>query len=119
MKKFGIIGIIVLALVILVGFVLSGNNSKKSVASETVTIKNSEAESAEECLDDCANCPESESGDCATGSEAGDVHIKDAASKNAEHEKGSPECIETQKSGKCPGKCPHSGQAETQKTDKI
>jgi hypothetical protein len=119
MKKFAIIGIIVLALVILVGFVLSGNNSKKSVASETVTIKNPDTESAEECLDDCANCPESESGECATGPEAGDVRVKDASSKSLEHEKGSPECLEAQKSGKCPGKCPHSGPTETQKTDKI
>lgn len=119
MKKFSIIGIIVLALVILVGFVLSGNNSKKSVAPETVTVKNSEAENAEECLDDCANCPESESGDCATAADAGDVHIKDAPSTNAAHDKGSPECLDAQKSGKCPGKCPHSGQAETQKSDKI
>jgi hypothetical protein len=117
-KKFSIIGIIVLALVILVGFVLSGNNNKKSVAQETVTIKNTETKSSDECLDDCANCPENENGEC-TGEEAGDVQVEDATSKTHDHEKGSPECIEAQKSGKCPGKCPHTEPTETQKTDKI
>jgi len=117
-KKFSIIGIIVLALVILVGFVLSGNNNKKSVAQETVTIKNAETKSSDECLDDCSKCPENENGEC-TGNEAGDFQVKDATSNTPEHEKGSPECIEAQKSGKCPGKCPHSQPTETQKTDKI
>lgn len=118
MKKFSIIGIIVLALVILVGFVLSGNNSKKSAQQETVTIKNAETKSSDDCLDDCADCPENEDGDC-TGDEAGNVHVKDAASNAPEHEKGSSECVEAQKSGKCPGKCPHTQATETKKTDKI
>jgi hypothetical protein len=117
-KKFSIIGIIVLALVILVGFVLSGNNHKKSVAQETVTIKNAETKSSEECLDDCAKCPENENGEC-TGDEADEAQVKDGTCNTPEHEKGSPECIEAQKSGKCPGKCPHSEPTETQKSDKI
>ena len=108
MKKFGIIGVLILAVVILVGFVVLNGSDKDKAKTESVTIKNAETE---ECLDDCENCPENMEGEC-TGTEHSDVYVKDAQP----HEKGSKECQETIKAGKCPGKCPHS--QETQSTDK-
>jgi len=111
LKKFGIIGIILLAVIILVGFVVINGGNKEKATPETVTIKNAETE---ECLDDCENCLENMEGDC-TGMDHSDVHIKAADA----HEKGSKECQETIEAGKCPGKCPHSQATQETKTDKI
>ena len=107
MKKFGIIAIVVLALAVLAGFVFLNSGEKKAAKQETAELQNVEKQSQEDCLDDCEKCPENISGEC-TGNEPDNVYIKDKPSDSRGHEKGSPECLELQKSGKCPGTCPHS-----------
>lgn len=119
MKKNSMIGIIILALVIVAGLVLFGKSDKKSTVQETVTIKNAEPKSSDECLDDCAKCPENENGECTGKTEPGNVYVKDVSCDSLTHEEGSPECIEAQKSGKCPGKCPHGQTTEVQKSEKM
>jgi len=118
LKKFGIIAIIVLALAVLAGFVLLNGGDTKAAKQESAEIQSVEQQSHEECLDDCENCPENIDGEC-TGNESDDVYIKDEGSNPHGHEKGSPECVELQKSGKCPGKCPHSKTASPESADKI
>ena len=111
MKKFGIISVIMLAVIILVGFIVLNGGEKNKAKTETVTVKNAETE---ECMDDCANCPENMEGEC-TGTEHSDVYVKEAPA----HEKGSKECQETIEAGKCPGTCPHSQTTQPATKDKI
>jgi hypothetical protein len=117
LKKFGIIGVILLAVVVLVGFALMKGSDKGKANAETVTINNAETE---ECGDSCENCPESLEGEC-SGHEESEAHIKDkdCDSHTPEHEVGSKECKELQEAGKCPGKCPHSEQSQQPSKDKI
>jgi hypothetical protein len=118
LKKFGIIAIIVLALAVLAGFVFLNGGEKKAAKAESAEIQSVEKQSHEDCLDDCEKCPENIDGEC-TSNESEDVYIKDAGSNPHEHEKGSPECVELQKSGKCPGKCPHSQATQSTAKDNI
>jgi hypothetical protein len=118
LKKFGIIAIIVLALAVLAGFVFLNGSEKKAAQQESAEIQNVEHQSDANCLDDCEKCPENIDGEC-TDTESDNVYIKDAGSNPHGHEKGSPECVELQKSGKCPGKCPHSQKTSSESADKI
>ena len=118
LKKFGIIAIIVLALAVLAGFMFLNGSDKNAAKQESAEIQNVGKQSHEECLDDCEKCPENIDGEC-TDNESDNVYIKDAANNPDGHEKGSPECVELQKSGKCPGKCPHSQTTPSKPADKI
>jgi len=113
MKKYFAIGILVLTLIILVGFVVLNDRPDTAVSqTEEVAVKQADQKATDECGDNCENCPEKMKGECKGHSvEAADCPEKcTGAEKCTEHgnahEKGSKECQELKAAGKCPHKCP-------------
>lgn len=108
MKKFLVIGIIALGLVVL-GFALYSGGPKQAVSqTDAVTVQNADEQTSDKCGDNCADCPEKMEGECSGHSvEAADCPETEKCTDRAvEHEKGSKECEELKAAGKCPHTCP-------------
>jgi len=109
MRKFLVIGILAVALIILLGFVLySGGPGNAVSQTDAVSVQNADEDGDHKCGTECEDCPEKLEGDC-TGHDIDAVdHVEKTKCEDhgVEHEKGSKECEELKAAGKCPHKCP-------------
>lgn len=108
MRKFLVIGVIALAVVVLLGLALYNGGPNNAVSkTDEATVQNAEDQAKEACVDNCDDCPEKVEGEC-SGHDVDAVGHEDVKCEDHDtvHEKGSKECEELKAAGKCPHKCP-------------